>query len=227
MAADSKNSRRLAYGAGLALTLTGLGLLLLPGKERLAAPGPMMAGHAKVGCAECHTPAPGSARQQIQASVAHALSRREHGADFLHQPVNNDHCLACHRNPADAHPAYRFNEPRFAAARQAIAPQQCVSCHAEHRAQRVTVEPLFCRHCHQDMDAKNDPIRPTHRELAQAGRWSDCLRCHDYHKNHTSPTPRELPARTTPDAVLRYFDGGPSPYGDVRHPAQLQKGPAR
>ena len=118
--------RRLAYGAALALTLAGLGLALLPGTERLAAPGPQLAGHVAVGCAACH----------------------------------------------------------------------------------------------QEMKAQNDPIQPTHTELAWAGRWADCLRCHDYHKNHTSPTPRELPAHRPPDAVLRYLDGGPSPYGDVRHRAQ-------
>jgi len=221
MVPSDKAPRRVAYGLGVGLTLTAVGFLLLPGSQRFYAPGPPTPGHETTACADCHRPAPGTPRQQIQANVQHLLGRRAQGAAFLHGPVKNEHCQSCHRNDMDRHPTYRFNEPRFEAVRGAIAPQECVSCHREHAGRRVTVAAGFCDHCHQNVTLPADPARPTHQELIGAGQWGACLRCHDYHGHHTRPTPRTLPDEVTEQKVRDYFAGDPSPYGE---PARLPVG---
>lgn len=217
-------SRRRVYLLGALAPMLALGLLLLPGQERLRAAGPANTGHEQIACAQCHTPAEGTARQQIQANVRHLAGLRETGADFVHREVSNQDCVACHDNQDDLHAPYRFNEPRFAEVRATLAPQLCVSCHAEHNGRRVTVEPTFCGSCHADLEVRQDSIRPSHAALVSQERWGTCLSCHDYHGNHVRETPRRLDAGATEAGVARYLAGGPAIYGSrFRFPAKTER----
>jgi hypothetical protein len=216
--------RRRLYAAAAFAPLLALVLLLLPGRERLRAAGPANAGHEQLACGQCHTPAEGTVRQQVQANVRHLLGLREVGADFIHKPVGNTDCLACHQNEDDSHPVYRFYEPRFAEAREAIAPQYCVSCHTEHSGRRVTAEASVCSNCHADMEVQNDPIQPTHVTLSVLDEWGSCLRCHDFHGNHVRTTPIRLEGVASETAVARYLAGGEPIYGtQLRFPARTDR----
>lgn len=213
--------RRRIYAVAVAAPVLVLGILLMPGRERLRAAGPANTGHEQLTCAQCHTPAKGTARQQIQANTRFLLGLRAQGATFVHNPVGNVDCVSCHQNEDDRHPVYRFNEPRFAEARAEIAPQNCVSCHAEHTGRRVTAEATFCSNCHADMKIEKDPIEPGHAALATSGQWGSCLSCHDFHGNHVRTTPRRLEDGASESEVARYLAGGPPIYGhEVRFPAR-------
>ncbi|MEX2584640.1 MAG: cytochrome c3 family protein [Gemmatimonadota bacterium] len=216
--------RRRLYAVAALAPVLALGILLLPGRERLRAAGPANTGHAELACAQCHTPADGTVRQQVQANVRQLVGLRESGADFLHKPVGNADCVACHRNEDDRHPVYRFNEPRFQEAREAIAPQYCVSCHVEHSGKRVTAEPTLCVSCHADMEIREDPIEPTHAQLALLEEWASCLGCHDFHGNHVRTTPVSFDRVLSLIEVRSYLDGGPPIYGrELRYPARTER----
>lgn len=224
MAVPDTLPRRAAYLLGTAITLAAVGFLFLPAGERFAAPGPPNTGHEALACASCHTPAPGTARQQIQANVRYLFGRRASEADFLHQPVTNAQCETCHPARGDTHPAFRFNEPRFADVRKVLGVQECAGCHREHSGRRVTTEPGFCALCHQTVTLRKGSIEPSHEDLIRANQWDSCLRCHDYHGRHEWPTPRVLPPEVTGQRVQEYFAGGPSPYGPARAaPVQPRK----
>ena len=128
-----------AYATGIAIGLVSLCLLLLPENDRFHVRGPMNTGHEKIKCGSCHKEAPGTLRQQIQANLHFIFAQRNHPADFGHRPVGNENCLFCHERPNDRHPVYRFLEPRFQKTRESLKPQYCISCHAEHHGQRVTL----------------------------------------------------------------------------------------
>jgi hypothetical protein len=201
------------------LAFTGVGR-----GERLRAPGSMNAGHEGLACADCHQSAPGTLRQQLQANVRYLLGLRTTPADFGAKDVENGDCLSCHARPDDRHPVFRFNEPRFREARQAIAPERCESCHREHRGQRVTVANGFCSNCHEGMSMKQDPLAVTHAQLAHEEAWSTCLECHDFHGNHRFETPTDPGQAITPTALRRYFEGGEDPYGgDLKTEARRQR----
>lgn len=220
----ARSWRARAYGIATVAMVCAVGVLLLPGRERLRAAGPANTGHEALACGQCHTLADGTVRQQLQANVRHLAGLRATGADFVHRPVENDDCTACHSNEDDRHAPYRFNEPRFAEARQAIAPQQCVSCHAEHTGERVTREGTFCSECHSDMEVRQDPITPTHAALAADQKWGTCLSCHDYHGNHVRTTPNRFDQALPEAAVIRYLRGGPDVYGNrLRFPARTER----
>lgn len=207
---------RVYYASALG-ALTVLAILVIPGKERLRAAGPPNTGHEQLTCAQCHTPADGTLRQQIQANARHLVGLRSVGTDFVHKPVGNVDCLACHQNDDDRHPVYRFNEPRFAEARDSIAPQLCVSCHTEHSGRRVTVEPTSCSVCHADMTLNDDPIEPSHEALVVAKDWGSCLSCHDFHGNHVRTTPTLRADGASDLDIARYLAGGPEIYGTMKH----------
>ena len=213
--------RRGIYGAALAAMLAALAIVLAPGGERLRAAGPANTGHEQLACTQCHTPAEGTPRQQVQANVRFTLGQRASGADFIHEPVRNADCQACHQNEDDRHPVYRFNEPRFEEVRATLAPQNCVSCHAEHTGRRVTAEPTMCVNCHTDMKIEQDPAEPSHSALLALEAWGTCLSCHDFHGNHERTTPFRIQDGVTESAIARYLAGGPSIYGDeIRFPAK-------
>lgn len=208
--------RHIGIATGVALGIGAVFVLCMPGCEHLHARGPMNAGHAEVACERCHQQAPGTVRQQLQhaARTWSGLDEPAAKIDVGFQRVTNADCTRCHARPDDRHPAFRFLEPRFAEAREAIHPERCESCHREHAGVRITVaEQTYCRHCHGELAVKRDPLDVSHADLVAGGRWETCLGCHDYHGNHATKPPRRL-ADAVPAAQIRaYFSGGPSPYG--------------
>jgi hypothetical protein len=213
--------RRVGIVTGLCLAAGALGFFLFPGQEHFTAPGTMNTGHEKVACVNCHLPAPGTVRQQLQADARYLLGLRETPADFGMRGVSNDDCLACHERPFDRHPAFRFTEPRFAETRQTLAPHRCQSCHNEHSGARVTVQAGYCASCHGTLEMKNDPLNISHAELVRQGRWLTCLGCHDFHGNHVMDSRTRIADGVAARQIQIYFEGGTSPY-----PPQLRK-PAR
>ena len=173
-------------------------------------------GHENLECTDCHTIAPGTPRQQIQTNTKAFLGFRETGVDFGHHDVTNENCLACHDRPNDNHPVYRFNEPRFVEARQAIQPQLCESCHLEHQGRRVTIDTTFCVHCHTDLDLTDDPIDVPHVELVANEDWTSCLGCHDFHGNHVMEIPVRIENTIDTQLIEAYFENEPSPYSNER-----------
>ncbi|MBA3532536.1 MAG: cytochrome c3 family protein [Ardenticatenales bacterium] len=211
-----KRASRLGYLIGGPLSVVVLLLLLLPLFKEWSALGPMNSGHEGMECQYCHLPATGTLRQQAQANARYLLGLRQEGVHFGHEPVTTANCLACHERPDDVHPVFRFYEPRFAEARAAIQPQDCVSCHREHEGVRVTIEPTYCSNCHEDTVMKDDPLTIPHEALIQQERWDSCLGCHDFHGNHIMDLPTDVATLISMDDIRRYFDGGPSPYSDLR-----------
>ncbi len=221
----ARRRQRLGYLAGFVLTVVGVFVLLLPNSERLSAAGPANTGHEDLACADCHDDAEGSPLQQINANIRYHLNMRSAPVDFVHQPVDNAVCIDCHEKPDDRHPSFRFEEPRFKDAREAIEPQFCVSCHLEHSGGRVTQSDIgFCVNCHEGMDLKNDPLDVSHAELVADERWDTCLACHDFHGNHVYEVPTEMAEMFDIAEVVGYLDGGVSPYGtDFVSPARTER----
>jgi ribosomal protein L37AE/L43A len=216
--------RNLGVGLGIAASAAVIIALQLPSNAQLSAPGAMNTGHSALPCSSCHEAAPGSMRQQIQANVRYWLGLRRTPADFGASDVDSADCTSCHARAFDRHPVTRFTEPRFDQARRELAPQRCESCHKEHSGARVTVDPSYCRHCHQDMAVEQDPLDTPHVELVGAGRWTTCLGCHDFHGNHMMSTKRTLAERVPMAALDSYFRGGASPYpGQLRHVAKQER----
>lgn len=214
----------LAYWLGALLGLLSLGLLMLPANDKLHALGVMNSGHDTLHCDACHQDAPGSTRQQIQANVNYLLGRRDVAADFGHLAVTNGSCLYCHERSNDRHPVYRFLEPRFSKARAILHPEQCVSCHTEHKGLRVTLTEIgYCVNCHKNTRLRKDSLDITHEQLIALKRWDSCLGCHDFHGNHLIKAPKLLAQMIPPEKVRAYFQGGVSPYGDdVRFKAKKE-----
>jgi hypothetical protein len=186
----------------------------------------MNSGHEQLACNDCHRPAPGTVRQQLQANARYLLGSRGHAADFGERAVSNVDCLSCHERPFDRHPVYRFKEPRFSEARRAIAPHECASCHREHSGVRVSIANGYCMHCHDKLMLRDDPLDVSHRELIERENWNSCLGCHDYHGNHELDPAHALSESTSEIELKRYFSGGASPYPDaLRRPALRERAP--
>lgn len=218
--------RRIGIGAGVVLGAAVVVVLNAPGCETFHAPGPMNTKHEQLACSGCHREAPGTVRQQLQtvAYAGIALGAAETPVDVGYRAVTNTDCLSCHDQTDDRHPVFRFLEPRFAAVRERLHPEQCAACHREHAGVRVTiVERTYCRHCHDTIALEQDPLDITHRELVATQRWDSCLGCHDYHGNHASKPPRRLRDAIPEGRIQTYFDGGPSPYGEPNRRASAQQ----
>jgi predicted CXXCH cytochrome family protein len=113
----------------------------------------------------------------------------ELGCDGCHTPfrgVENSACLRCHSalvEPAnDSHPERLFTDPRNADSLAELDARRCVTCHAEHAAERTTRGGLtragdLCRPCHEAVADE----RPDHRGLD----FKTCADtgCHNYHDN--------------------------------------------
>ena len=154
--------RNLALALVLPLAATA-GVLALGGPvERLTAHGPIQTGHTDVACRECHLPAPGTLRQQVQAGLRHAVGLRADKVDFGYAPVSSEACTACHARPNERHPIYRFREPRFQSARAIVDATTCLGCHTEHRAERVAAPLDVCKACHDTLVLKLDPLDRPH-----------------------------------------------------------------
>ena len=201
-------------------------LALVPALERALAVGPANTGHEDLDCVACHDEARGTVRQQLQANARYALGQRETAAHFVHEPVGNAVCKDCHdRQGEDRHPSFRFKEARFDEAREAIAPQLCVSCHMEHLGGRVTVDGDYCTHCHQEFEIEEDTVEPLHQDLADDERFETCLQCHDFHGNHLMEEPARLEEGWSLEEVQDYLDGGADPYGTELRFDNLQERP--
>lgn len=209
-----RQHRRLYAGALVCSAALGATLYGIDAGHLLSA-GPANPGHAAVACEDCHAPAPGSMRQQLQANVQHAIGNRSTPAHFMTAPVSTEGCQSCHENEADLHPVYRFEEPRFADAREALGADRCVGCHVEHSAERVSHGLDLCQHCHDDLTLQKDPIEPTHAVLVESERWPTCMGCHDFHGNHARDVPVDFDQRLDAGVVRSYLKRGENPYGPV------------
>ena len=211
--------RRAVILLALTVTLACLFSLSLPHNERWLSPGGSNDCHPTLACVGCHQPAAGTTRQQIQANVKHWLGQRKTGADLHTATIGNEDCLACHQSANDVHPTHRFLEPRFAAARAAIEPQNCRGCHSEHSGKLVEVNGNYCLHCHHTLQIIDDPVTPSHASLIQTQRFETCLQCHDYHGNHQHQAPHKLTDAQPLKRIQAYLDGEDiEVYGAIRSP---------
>lgn len=217
MSRSIKQRRPAIYLVGAILGAAALAGLASPGAERFHAAGPSNPGHALLDCSECHRPAVGTPRQQLQAKASALLGLREYDADFVHREVRTRDCQACHLREDDRHPVYRFDEPRFVDARAALGANRCTGCHVEHSGRRASVTSGFCETCHSEIKIKEEPLRGSpaisHAELAETGRWATCMTCHDFHGNHKYAPPSRMEEALSEAAVFEYLSDGVSPYG--------------
>ena len=158
-------SRNKFYLISLLLGLIMIYIFTLEAFSSWSVSGAMNKGHEKLSCVECHQPAKGTTRQQIQSNVKYWLGFITEATPFGYITPDNKDCLSCHEREDDNHPVYRFNEPKFSKARKAIHPEHCSSCHQEHNGVRVTSKPTNCKHCHKDLRLKEDKISPSHETL--------------------------------------------------------------
>lgn len=236
----TKSRRGLNFGGGrrLAIVAAAVGIALvatlmaLPDYGRGVVHGPMVPGHETLACTKCHATAPGTMRQQVQANVLHWAGLRASGASFGHEPVSPESCRGCHARDNDRHPSFRFREPRFQTVNRTLDARNCLSCHAEHAAQRVAGDGTFCVACHDGMKARKELIQPTHAELAHDKRWGTCLTCHDFHGNHPVKAPLRFEEAHELGAVRAYLGHGADPYSSkkvqpARDPAARLEAEAR
>lgn len=215
-AASSRwGARRAAYAAAALIVLALVPLLSWRANDNHLAIGPMTPGHEAFSCTDCHQPSPGTLRQQLQANMSYLLGQRAQPADFGHQPVTTAACESCHSMQGAAHAPFMFLEPRYQSVRDALGPHECVNCHVEHDANRVSLNnTLFCISCHETVSLKEDPLDVSHAELVKTGQWSTCMGCHDYHGNHSANPQTKMNDRFSLESVEEYFKNGPSPYGE-------------
>jgi len=211
-----KQVRRAGLTAALPVLLLSAVILLSGTGESLVSQGPMQAGHAEVACAQCHLPAPGTLRQQMQLNLRYSLGLAADHADFGYAKVSSEACLTCHQRPNERHPIYRFREPRFQKAVSEIDATTCLGCHGEHQDERVAVAPVFCQSCHQDLDLKVDPLDVPHDRLIANKDWESCMGCHDFHGNHKAKPPTKRLEAHELDALLIYLKNGPNPYSETK-----------
>ena len=81
----------------------------------------------------------------------------------------------------------------------------------------------YCTNCHQEFDIEDTLITPGHQTLADEDRFETCLQCHDFHGNHKYDVPTELNEAFALEDIETYLMGGPSPYGDDKHHADLEE----
>jgi len=211
-----RKRHNLGYLIATITTLLLIVILFLPQSKTLLKPGPMNTGHASLDCTACHRDAKGSLRQQLQANVQYLINNRSTLADVGYRPVISQDCLSCHSRKNDRHPIFRFNEPRFKDARDAIQPHKCISCHQEHQGVRITSKENFCSNCHKDLKLKKDPVDISHESLVKDKKWKTCLRCHDYHGNHIMASINELEKAHPQRVISEYFKGSESPYSEKK-----------
>lgn len=184
-----------------------------PSMQRTLAHGPIQAGHAELGCSDCHVDPDSSWRQQIQANLRYVVGARTEPVDFGYHPVTSVTCLTCHERPNERHPIYRFREARFQDAQEIVDATTCLGCHTEHTNERSFAQLDTCMACHSDLELKSDPLDVPHITLIENDNWDSCLGCHDFHGNHTHEVPTLLDAAFDADALRDYLAAGPSPYG--------------
>ena len=181
----------------------------------------MLPGHEDLKCSSCHKDEQGTLRQQLQAKIQYLLNNRKHSVSLGLKSVQNNECIECHDRPNDRHPVYRFREPKFRAVREKIQANTCVSCHQEHNNTRVSIQPVFCMYCHDELKLKNDPLDVSHHELIEQEKWGSCLTCHDYHGNHDMKVEINMKNSISTSVLKNYFKRGENPYpGNIIHKAK-------
>ena len=199
---------------GVVLGVSIFCILTLDATEQYVSIGPMNTGHQDLSCFACHADAKGSLLQQLQSNASHNFGARENGVDFGTQDVTVDNCLECHDRPNDRHPTYSFLEPRFKEATKHIDATTCITCHTEHKEERVSVASInYCMNCHQELKVENDPLDISHKALIAKEAWFTCIQCHDFHGNHKYDVPDKLSDTIPMHLIQAYFDGGTDPYG--------------
>ena len=202
---------------GLLFSFILFSFLLHPDNESYLAKGNLNTGHENLKCIDCHKPAPGTMRQQLQNNIKHFLNINDDYVQFGSMEVGNVECQSCHDRPNDVHPTHRFMEPRFVSARNEIHPENCTSCHSEHSGKRVTIGQVgFCINCHQDIKINNDPLDVSHEYLISTNQWKTCLQCHDFHGNHVFKPATNMKDTIPVKKIENYFKGGEDPYGEVK-----------
>ncbi len=207
----------IGFGVGVFITITTYTILSLSVNESMLSLGPMNKGHEELSCVSCHTSAKGNVLQQLQANMMYSVGLRKTQADFGSKNVDTQKCLECHDRANDRHPLHRFKEPRFAEARKNLGVTECEACHVEHNGVRITQTNLgYCQNCHGETKLKLDPLEISHEELIKKEMWTTCLQCHDFHGNHVFETAKSLQDTIPVQVVRAYFDGGKSPYSDIK-----------
>lgn len=221
MKSSLKNRYNFGYITGVLLAVAAVIYLLLPSSETHIANGPMIRGHEKLKCMECHKAEHGNLRQQLQANAQFLLNNRKEAVSVGLRPVENTECLSCHSRPNDRHPVYRFVEPKYSEVREKIGADSCTSCHLEHKNKRITAKANFCMHCHGELKLKKDPLDVPHHQLVNDKRWNTCLGCHDFHGNHLMKLKRNIDDVIGMDKLNDYFNRGENPYpGKIIHKAK-------
>ncbi|MFL1011467.1 cytochrome c3 family protein [Flavisericum labens] len=220
--------RKRQFLGGILGVVVGVAIfyvLTLDATEQYVSIGPMNTGHQDLSCFACHADAKGNLVQQVQSNISHAFGVRKDGVDFGTQDVTVDNCLQCHDRPNDRHPTYRFSEPRFKDAISNIDATTCITCHTEHKEERVSVASIdYCMNCHEDLEIDNDPLDVSHKELIAKDEWFTCIQCHDFHGNHKYDVPVKISDTIPMQSIQHYFDGGKDPYGtDKKYIALSQK----
>ncbi len=211
--------KRQFFGAiiGLILGIPLVYVLTLDTSEEYVSIGPMNTGHDDLKCFACHADAKGNLFQQLQSNISHKLGARGEGVDFGTKDVTVDNCLQCHDRPNDRHPVYRFSEPRFKDAIKNIDATTCITCHTEHKEERVSVKSInYCMNCHQTLEVEDDPVDISHQELIKKEQWFTCIQCHDFHGNHKYEVPHKLADTIPMKSIEAYFKGGEDPYGNTK-----------
>ncbi len=202
---------------GLVLGVSLFYVLTLDATEDYVSVGPMNTGHEDLSCFACHADAKGNLAQQLQSNISYAVGARAESVDFGTQDVTLDNCLQCHDRPNDRHPTHRFTEPRFKDAIKNVDATTCITCHAEHHGERVSITPInYCMNCHQDLEVENDPLDISHKDLIAKEEWLTCIQCHDFHGNHKYEVAEHLKDTIPMKAIQAYFDGGKDPYSAVK-----------
>lgn len=125
----------------------------------------------------------------LPGKTSHGHYQIELKCAACHEPwggVREQSCIDCHGGALvaanDSHPKSKFSDPRNADRLSAIAADNCITCHVEHRpeithAMGVTKPQDFCQHCHADVATE----RPSHQGMS----FTTCssVGCHNYHDN--------------------------------------------
>jgi len=200
---------------GLVTGMLLFAFFTLDSSEEYVSLGPMNTGHGDISCVTCHADAPGNLSQQLQSNTTYAFGGRKLSVDFGTKDVTVNNCLECHDRPNDRHPTYSFSEPRFKEAIKKVDATTCITCHAEHHGERVTIYPVnYCVNCHLDLALEDDPLDISHEEIIAKEQWDTCIQCHDFHGNHTYEVPLKMKDTIPMHTIKTYLKGGKDPFGN-------------
>ncbi|SJM93509.1 conserved hypothetical protein [Crenothrix polyspora] len=125
----------------------------------------------------------------LPGKTSSAHHQIEIACDVCHTPlggVKQEACLDCHKDAlkadSDSHAIKVFNDPRSYALLAQIDAKKCVTCHAEHIADKTgnkvaSVPDDFCYACHKEITTE----RASHKDFSMDG--CTASGCHNYHDN--------------------------------------------